>query len=369
MRKVGIVFFLIKIAVLANIFAGSATTKSMEIKGDFAKTKQCIRCHLDIYEEYKNSPHFNSTTKNDPIHKAVWEAYKSAKNAKKYVCGKCHTPTVKDLKLINSQKYEEEYNEAIACAYCHRIEAIKEHPKANENIILDKKGVYYGTRNPQIRSEYHKIINTNLIHKNGDTCMGCHSHKQNGNGFVVCKTDSNNTLEQNCITCHMPQVEGSLSDRVNTPTHAFHGFAGVKNNPKMLAKYVDLKVIPKNGYFLVEIFNHAPHDLLLHPMRTAKLIVEIYKGEKLIKRVEQMFERVIGKDGKPTPPWVADSVIKDSMIKAKEKRVVKIDEDIKGKRVVAKIGFYIVKPALAKKFNLEEFAKFTILKEVEFKRD
>jgi len=48
MRKVGTIFFLIKIAVFANIFAGSATTKSMEIKGDFAKTKQCIRCHLDI---------------------------------------------------------------------------------------------------------------------------------------------------------------------------------------------------------------------------------------------------------------------------------------------------------------------------------
>jgi len=96
-----------------------------------------------IYKEYKNSPDFNSTAKNDPIHKAVWEAYKSAKRAKKYVCGKCHTPTVKDLELKNSQNYKEEFKEAIACAYCHRIEAIKKHPKANENIILNKKGVSY----------------------------------------------------------------------------------------------------------------------------------------------------------------------------------------------------------------------------------
>jgi hypothetical protein len=267
---------------------------------------------------------------------------------------------VKDKAIDKMNKNVLEYKESIACAYCHRIKSIEHHKKANKNIILKKKGVYYGTRNPEIRSDYHKIINTNVIHKNGDTCMGCHSHKQNDKGFVVCETESNNTLKQNCITCHMPQVEGSLSDRVETPTHAFHGFAGVRNSPELLAKYIDLKIVPKNGYFEVVIINKAPHSLFLHPLRVAKLIIKI--GDK---KIEKSFVRLIGHNKKPSPPWLATEVVKDNMIKAKEKRVIRIDEDIKGKKIVLEFGYYIVNPKMAKKFHLEEFAKFRLLKRVE----
>jgi len=39
--------------------------------------------------------------------------------------------------------------------------------------------------------------------------MGCHSHKENSLGFTICKTDEKGAKdkEQNCITCHMPQVK------------------------------------------------------------------------------------------------------------------------------------------------------------------
>lgn len=174
-----LMFFLaLKIFVFANIFAGSATTKSMEIKGDFAKNRQCIRCHLDIYDEFESSAHYRSTIYRDKIHKKVFEAHSKATKEKNYICGKCHTPLLKNKSIKNLKEDNEAIKEAIACAYCHRIKSIEKHAKANENIILNEKGVYYGTRNPEVRSEYHKIINTNIIHKNGDTCMGCHSHKK-----------------------------------------------------------------------------------------------------------------------------------------------------------------------------------------------
>jgi len=362
MRKFVLLMIFLKISLLANIFAGSATVKSMEIKGDFAKNRQCIRCHLDIYEEYKSSAHYKSTIFNDEIHKAAWEAFKKSKKPKKYICGKCHTPTLKNRSINNLKEESSAIKESIACAYCHRIEAIKKHPRENENIILNKKGVYYGTRNPKIRSEYHKIINTNIIHKNGDTCLGCHSHRKNKQGVVVCKTDSKNSMEKNCITCHMPQVEGSLSDRVETFTHAYHGFAALKNRPDLLKKYIDLVIEPKENFVKIIIKNRAPHDLILHPMRMAKLIIEVYKNNKIIKKKEIIFQKVLAKGDKPSPPWVADNILKDNVLKGEEKREFKIAIKPKNIKVVAKLGFYLIKPKLAKKMNLEKYADFRLLK-------
>ncbi|BCD67934.1 multiheme c-type cytochrome [Nitratiruptor sp. YY09-18] len=347
----------------ANIFAGSATKHSMDIKGDYAKTHQCIRCHLDIYDEYKTSPHYNSTIYRDPVHKKIFELHAKASKAEEYVCAKCHTPTLKDKKIASMDPKKFGYEQAISCAYCHRIKSIEKHAKANKNVILPKKGVYYGTRHPEMRSEYHKIINTNPIHKNGQTCMGCHSHKQNELGFVVCQTESNNSLKQNCITCHMPQVEGSLSDRVETPTHAFHGFAGVSVKPELLAKYLHIDVIKKDP-LQIRLINDAPHAFLLHPLRVAKLIVKHKRGGKLIKEQEVTFVRIIGKDGKPTPPWIATQVVKDTMLKAGEKRVVSFDmHPQKGDTIEVIFGFYKVNPNMAKKFGLP--TKFIVFKKKE----
>ncbi len=63
------------------------------------------------------------------------------------------------------------------------------------------------------------------------SAWGCHSHKENSLGFTICKTDEKGAKdkEQNCITCHMPQVKGSATNIRVSQTHAFHGFAGAIN--------------------------------------------------------------------------------------------------------------------------------------------
>jgi hypothetical protein len=335
--------------LFANIFAGSGVKHSMEIKGDFAKTRQCIRCHLTIYKEYKASAHYNSIPERDPIHARVVELYQKAHGTTAYPCAKCHAPAVKDRKNPAADPY---YHEAIACAYCHRIEAIEEHPKANKNVISPKKGLYFGVRHPEMRSDYHKIDLSNPIHKNGDVCMGCHSHKQNSGGFVVCETESNNTLAQNCITCHMPQVEGSLSDRVDTPAHAYHGFATIDRGREYLQKYVDLNLTRNNGRLQVAITNRAPHKLLLHPLRMARLVVTFYKGGKVVEQKSFDFERLIGKEGRPTPPWLADQVVKDTMIKGGERRLIEVELP-EADRVEAQLLLFRVHPKIAKKMGLE----------------
>ncbi|MRJ02330.1 MAG: hypothetical protein GXO19_05660 [Epsilonproteobacteria bacterium] len=346
-----LILSLLPLALWANIFAGSGTKHSMEIKGDFAETKQCIRCHLDIYMEYKGSRHYNSIPERDPIHGAIFQLYSKATGSQEYKCARCHAPAVKERRNPKGDPY---YHEAIACAYCHRIERVERGRRAMRNIIHSEKGVYYGTRNPEVRSDYHKIVSTNPIHRDGGTCMGCHSHKENSHGFVVCQTESNNTLEQNCITCHMPQVPGSLSDRVNTPTHAYHGFASLDKGREYLQKYVDLNLSRRGGEITVSITNKAPHSLLLHPLRKAQLVVLFYKGDELIGREERDFERIIGKDGEATPPWVATEIVKDTMIKGGERRQLHLQIPPEATRVRAELYLYRLRPEIAEKLKIED---------------
>jgi hypothetical protein len=356
--------------VFGNIFAGSATLKILEIKGDFAKNKRCVRCHLDIYEEFKSSPHYQSTIFRDEVHKKIFKMHTKSTKSKEYVCAKCHTPTVKDTKIANIQKNRKLYDEAIGCAYCHRIQSIEKHPKANKNIISKKKAKYFGTRSPETRSDFHEIVNTNPIFKKGDICLGCHSHKKNEKKFEVCRTDSKNSEKENCVTCHMPQVPGSLSDRVETLTHSYHGFAGVHVGWELLSKYVEIKFSQEKSGFKITVINKAPHKLFLHPMREAMLVVSVYdKTLSKLKEFKKVFTTIIGKGNKPTPPWLAEKIVKDNMIKPFEKRELHFNyQPPKDSTVEVRLGFFLIKPKMAKKmgFDKEEYRKFYILKEERF---
>lgn len=69
-------------------------------------------------------------------------------------------------------------------------------------------------------------------------------------------------------------------------------------------------------------------------------------------------------------PWLATEVVKDTMIKANEKRVVKYDKALQsGDKIEVVLGFFVVNPKALKKLNLQdekEATEFTILKSKNF---
>ena len=341
------------------------------------KATTCKACHPTIYNEFQKSFHKKSSIKEDEIHKAVWDKH-PAKAKGDYKCAKCHTP--------NNTAHE-----GMTCVTCHTITDIKIHPKSNENIyetepktlysaekgMEDKKVIYkeksswLGMIKETTGSPYHNIDYTNKGYYNGKMCMGCHSHKKNSHDFTVCKTDMSGAEdeESNCITCHMPKIPGSSTSIKKTETHAFHGFSGARNAPEMLSKHIELSYKKLDKGFEITVHNNTPHPLMSHPLRVVELktILKSNGESKTLKN--HTFVKVIGTDNKPSMPWLATQIVKDTMIKAKEKRVVSFEQELKsGDEIEVTLGFRVVNKKAGEKLGLDKkHSEFIPLKSAYFK--
>ena len=341
------------------------------------KATTCKACHPIIYNEFQDSMHKKSSINEDKIHKAVWDKH-PAKAKGKYKCAKCHTPNNKS-------------HEGMTCVSCHTITSIQEHSKSNKNIYETKPKTFYsaekGAENKKliyketsswfglvtktIGSPYHDIDYTNEIYYTGKVCMGCHSHKQNSHKFNVCKTDAKGAKnkEENCITCHMPKIKGSSTSIRDSATHAFHGFAGARNAPEMLSKYIDLSYKKSAKGFDITIHNNTPHPLMTHPLRVVELKTRLKRDGKAKELKKYTFIKVIGTEGKPSMPWLATEIVKDTMLKADEKRLLSFDTPLKkGDEIEVILGYRVVNPKAGKKLGLDKsFSEFKPLKSVYFK--
>jgi len=364
---------------------------------NFQSSKTCQKCHPVIYKEYQKSQHKKASIFTDPIHKAVWDAH-PLKKKELYKCAKCHTPNNKEAMaaLKEHKKYLPQDNsasrEGVSCVSCHKIASIKHGELSNTNILTkdtkklfsarksekdkkDKKfqlsSEFFGLVTKKSGSPYHDIDFSNELFYNGNVCMGCHSHKENAKKLKVCDTklqEHPNTQKENCITCHMPKIKGSFTTVYNSKTHRYHGFSGTIHNPQMLAKYVTITMQKNITGFDILITNKANHALLLHPMRIGELQVSIERDCKKITLKPVKFVRILGKENHPAPPWVADKILKNTQIQAKEQRKIHFNYTLqKGDKLSVTLGHHIISAKVAKKFGLDkDITKFILLKEEEF---
>lgn len=363
---------LLYILALSSILFASVQT---------ADTATCKKCHPTIAAEFESSMHKKSSIYDDKIHKAVWDKH-PAKAKDDYKCAKCHTPNATT---------ENEQHEGITCISCHTISNVEKHAQANKNVYSKKDKTFYSAEagregekveyktttswwgnKTTIGSAYHDIDYTNENYYNGQMCMGCHSHKQNAHEFSVCTTDEAGAKEKdsNCITCHMPKIDGTATTVRLSKQHAFHGFAGARVNPEMLSKHVEFGFKNEDKGFEIIVENKAPHNLMTHPLRVVQLKATLIRDSKHTALETHTFVKLIGTDGKPAMPWLATEVVKDTMIKANEKRVVKFDKALQsGDKVEVVLGYFIVNPKAVESLNLQdekEITKFTVLKSQHF---
>ncbi len=350
---------------------------SLTLFANTADTATCQKCHPTIVEEFESSMHKKSSIYEDKIHKAVWDKHPS-KEKNDYTCAKCHTPNATD---------EASQKEGITCISCHTITNVEKHAKSNKNIYTDKDKTFFsaekGRESEIVKHEttsswwgnkttkgsaYHDIDYTNESFYNGQMCMGCHSHRQNSHEFNVCsiEEDGAKDKETNCISCHMPKIDGTATTVRKSKQHTYHGFAGARVKPEMLSQYVELEFKNSNKGFEVVVQNKAPHDFMTHPLRVAQLRVTLIRDTKQTELKTHTFVRVIGTDGKPSMPWLATEVVKDTMLKANEKRTINYEDKlVSGDIVEVSLGYYLVNPKAVENLNLQdekELTKFTTLK-------
>jgi nitrate reductase cytochrome c-type subunit len=364
---------IISLFITTNIFGNIADIpgeESIKVEGKFARNKKCVRCHLDIYKEFKRSKHHKSNILNNPSHKAMWEGNPLSKE-QKYVCATCHAPAAENIDDLISGKAsakdgDKSITDGISCAMCHRIEDIHKTGKGDKYILGSEKRTYYGLRDNIEKSDYHKIKLHNPKQKNGDMCLTCHAqHKKqkqlivndSGRYCVFSKIDdkasktAQNTEKENCLTCHMPRIRGSLTDRFDTDTHASHTFAALSTKIDKPERYIDLNLSKKETYFEVIINNKLPHDMILHPTRLFTLKVFINKD--LVKTVE--FKKEWKNENIKPFTWKKENIKYKNNIFAKSKKIIKIEKQTKPDddiRVI--LGYHTFNPNLAKKINFTD---------------
>ena len=338
--------------VISSIFVSSVLSASQ------SDIRMCKSCHSAIYAEYEESAHRKSTIYDDPLFAEMVK-----RSPEKRSCAKCHNPGQDSV----------ESHDGIDCLSCHKITSIKrgeisnnniygkdkrtfysaEESKKGKKIVYHEESSWFGLVKKKSGSPYHDIDYSNDIYYNGEQCMGCHSHKKNGHGLDLCRISGGVGDKSNCISCHMPKVPGSATSIRKSGTHAYHGFGGVSYH-KAMGKYVALKVESLNDGFTVDIKNDAPHDLMLHPMRVVELRVNVISAGAT-ESYRKSFSRVIGHDGKPAMPWLADEVVKNDMVAGGKSLKVKFDRKLKsGDRVEVELGYRALSGAVAGKLGLAD---------------
>jgi hypothetical protein len=321
------------------ILLSSLIVSTSLLANEYIPNKKCKSCHNNIYNEFMQSSHANSTLSKNKIHSAMWGNHPAKSKGYDKSCAKCHNPT-------NNEE------EAISCAYCHRIKDVNHGKNSNSTIMSNTLKSYYGVREDKSGSPFHRIITTNDEYKKANICLSCHSHKNNPNGLSVCKTEHNNSTKENCITCHMPQVNGTRADDIKTQTHSYHGFAGVSKSHKMLSKYIDLSVLRENSKLEVTVGNNSPHALFLQPLRVGIVKLTIKRDGKKIVKIQE-FKKVY-KDGKKVVGTPYAKNIDDTTIKANSTKKFVFDDIKDSDSIKVTLGYHLVDPTQVKALGLNK---------------
>ncbi len=342
---------------------------------EYETNESCRECHGIIYDEFVGSMHFKSTIFRDTIFNAVWETHPNFANKTQFTCAQCHLPgadNIADFMEKGRQALPDinnaTQNEAVSCATCHRIKSIEKHRHANRNIYNKKTQVYYGVA--EGTSHVHEVDSDNKLYFNGDVCLGCHSHRENVNNYVVCvtETEPREHNSQSCVTCHMPMVpESGTSTKMDTK-HFYHGFAGMHSDENMMEKYVDLTIEKGEGKgFNVLVHNRVPHDLFMHPLREGVLKVAVERDGKTVKRFEEItMQRKLENEEGLANCNTATKETQNSLVLGMEKKAFPFKFDIQaGDKINVELGYYLVKRKTLKTLKLEQHQpakKYHVLK-------
>lgn len=342
--------------------------------------KDCAGCHQEIFEEWRDSMHAQSSPMKDPIHGAMYRKLMGSptesgltKKGKFPVCLNCHVPLAARAQETKVDK-KPVYQEGVTCVACHGVKDFKGSTNNKGKPLYGIRGFVYSGRDktlagvsgknysprPGPGQEYHPlpIDGQNTVLKTNQVCQACHEKRSNFHGVPVCRTGEEHRevgQQADCVSCHMPVVNGRASHRML----AGHG------SEKDLSRGIRLllKKGPQQSTIRVVLENRLPHNYptgapfrnltlrLTGVDQQGKVVWQNYQQHPAKEDPRAWLRLVFGDEkGKPVGPPKAKKILKDSRLKPYEKREV-VYELPTGKaiaRVKAELAYWLVLPAQAR---------------------
>ncbi|MFQ6111432.1 MAG: multiheme c-type cytochrome [Nitrospinota bacterium] len=346
-------------------------------RSTFTRAIVCARCHLDIYNRWRDSLHARAV--DDPIFTAAYlEAYKATGGEAKYYCLRCHAPTTYITKDYEMKL--EITREGVTCDFCHTVSAVDlsdpAHPFTIE-VGPVKRGPMRRSSSPAHGVKYSSL------HETSELCAACHELR-NEKGVSIMSTYSEWRRSpypekgMQCQHCHMPLREGAvvlpeIKEKASSSINE-HNLAG-GHSLEMLRRAVKLKVhkVERRGNKLivrVDLTNAGSGHMIPTGLPTRKLVLSVEvrtsrAGTSTAQRVYQ--KRVVDEYSLEIP---RDSLIKtlggrvsmDNRLAPLETRrerfVFTVPEGVGA--VVRAYVFYLYRPMLLEKKEM----KITLTEEI-----
>jgi len=376
--------YITSILVILSSFTGSSFAQEVrELK--HVSATECQGCHQDIYLQWSQSMHANSTALKDPIHGLLYKSvigdpkHEGVKQKGKYpVCLKCHAPVAAKDSKTNLAAMPV-YNEGINCVTCHAISGFKGVAKPEGGLRLGVDAYEFSETSLQGPGTNHTVNNWSHpafpnaanpeIFKSNAICMGCHDQRKNSNKVPLCQTGSEiDSVDgsKDCLSCHMPVVNGK----------ADHSFLG-GHSAKMVSKGVLMTMtVAKNKNALevaINITNKLPHNFPTGaPFRNVYIKLSAYdqQGKQVwassqshpaIDDKKAMFMYHLGDaDGHASTPPKATQVLSDTRLKPHETRNLNYSLVKDGIVKLRAVAYYdLLLPKMKNKFSNSEYDDLT----------
>ncbi len=399
---------LLALLFLTAVPARAVLIDDEEVPLHQVSAQECRLCHMEIYEQWKNSMHAQSTALSDPIHRAFYKKVVGdptkegvrMKNGKYPVCLKCHAPnaaTDGKTKLDAMPAYAEGVN----CLVCHRLKKFKGtrlpdgrlrlgidayetadvcqgpsgFPTAFARHAEEAKAQHEaeeeGKENPHRQKPYvsdedademaFPLESNPEMLKTSAACLGCHDKRTNAHGVPLCATGDEYVAGRthvSCQSCHMPISNG----------FADHSMGG-GHDPATLRRAVILKLeTERRGETLlarIRIRNQQPHKVPTGaPFRNLVLRVTAYDndGRTLWRNFDRhpaqedpqayFHYQLLDDAGKPVPPPKAKKPGVDTRLQPYERRELEYRIPAEGVAVVrVELLYNLLWPSLVKKLE------------------
>ncbi len=361
----------ILIGLLGTLSSLGQTPQKVKLS-DFKLASSCQPCHEQIYAQWQTSTHSKAFV--DPLYQAVVrKAVEQSKGGLTQFCVSCHAPLATVTSSIPPDLFQKEQidpriENGVTCEFCHTISGTE------VNLHKVSLGAFLFPRAIQTKILYGRHADaTNDAHPtqpspfllSAELCGTCHRFGHPVSGMPV--QDTYQEWKQSpyaaqgtrCQDCHMPSYQGKVSEsgKERSEIHA-HIFRGGHTEMIRQAAIVNITAsrISKDALDAsVVVTNVGAGHMIptgLPAVREMWLEVTVQSQGKILSTQKRVFGlEVLNAEGKPTLPWEATKLGKDTRIAPKKSRLEKFRFEVSGSeniRIEAKLQEQLLSDQAAK---------------------